>query len=558
MSESVHHAPAAAASPGMAHELPRSWGRTVRLAVCVFLGYYIGARLGLALTFLPQPTSVLWPPNAIMLGALLVVPVSSWWVVLAAALPAHLLSELPHGIPLPMVLSWFASNVTEALMGAGAVRLLFKVDAPLATLRGVAVFVFCACIAALASSFLDIALVELNGFAGGPYGDLVRRRTLSNITASLVVAPMIVAWAAGGWHLLHRTRRRELVEAMLLGTGLAAVAFLAFNVTSMWLAPCAPVPFLLWAAIRFGTRGASMALAAVAVAAIWGAGHGLGALASHSPIETTHSVQVFLIGMGSALLCLAALSEERQRTNDSLAEARSRLFHASRLSAMGELSASIAHEISQPMSAILGNVDAAEALLARGNLGDAQLRAILRDIREDDLRAVEIVKHMRNLARRRPPESRDFDVVEEVRLALRLVGPLARHRRVALGFRSEGALVVRGDPVHVQQTLMNLVLNAMDAMERTPDPERIATVLVTRLENAAQVSVRDAGTGIPPAQLQAIFEPFFTTKSDGSGLGLSIARTLVESQGGKIWAQDNADGGATVSFTIPLGTARDA
>ena len=556
MAESVQHASHESAASSAGREAAsHTWIPLTRLAVAVFVGYYAGARLGLALTFLPLPISVLWPPNAVVLAALLLVPASAWWVVLAAALPAHLLSELPHGIPLAMALSWYTSNVTEALLGAGAIRALLKRTPPFATLGGVAVFLAAACAAAILSSFLDIALVEANKYGSEPYWELVRRRSLSNMTASLIVVPLIVAWARGPWPLLHPAHRRDLVEAILLGTGLAAVAFLAFNVTSLWLAPCAPVPFLLWAAMRFGTRGASAAFAAVAVAAIWGAGHGIGVLASPSPLATTSTVQIFLLCMGATVLCLAAASDERQRTHDSLSEARIRLAHASRLSAMGELSASIAHEINQPMSSILGNVDAAQALLERGQLTDAQLRAILHDIRDDDLRAVEIVKHVRNLARKRPPETRDFDVAEEVRMALRLVGPLARHRRVALGCRSDGPLAVRGDPVHVQQTLVNLVLNAMDAMERTPGRDRLVSVHVTALADAAQVSVRDAGCGIAPGRVQQIFEPFYTTKNDGSGLGLSIARTLVEAQGGRIWAENNAEGGASVSFTIPLGAA---
>ena len=551
MVESVH--PAGSVSP-LLHQAvaPRPGSGGARLAVLVFVGYYAGARLGLGLTFMPMPISVLWPPNAIVLGALLVVPTSAWWIVLAAALPAHLLSELPNGIPLPMALSWFGSNLSESLLGAYAVRRLLRGAHPFGSLGAMVVFVGAVCTAALASSFLDSALVRLNAFGATPFWELVRRRSLSNMTASLVVAPLIVAWGTGGWPVLHRLRRAELHEAILLAAGLAAAAFLAFNVSSAWIAPCATLPFLLWAAMRFGTRGASAAFAAIAIAAIWGTGHGVGALASPSPLEATQSVQVFLLCVGSALLCLAAASEERQRHQDSLADVRDRLAHASRLSAMGELSASIAHEINQPMSAILANIDTADALLAKGDLGEAKLRSILHDIRDDDLRAVEIVRHMRNLARKRAPESRDFDVAEEVRTALRLVAPLARHRRVALGCRSDGPLPVHGDAVHVQQTLMNLVLNAMDALEKMSASGRLVSVHVGADAGMARICVRDTGPGIPAAILPRVFEPFFTTKSDGSGLGLSIARTLVEAQGGSIWAENGADGGAAVTFTIPL------
>jgi signal transduction histidine kinase len=284
----------------------------------------------------------------------------------------------------------------------------------------------------------------------------------------------------------------------------------------------------------------------------------VGALASPSPLAATHAVQLLLLCLGWALLCLAAASEEHQRDQDSLADLRDRLSHAARLSSMGELSASIAHEINQPMSAILANVDTAQALLAKGELDDPQLRAILHDLRDDDLRAVQIVRHMRNFAKKHAAESHDFDAAEEVRMALRVLAPLARRRRVALGCRSDGPLQVHGDPVHVQQTLMNLVLNAMDALERTPAAERLVSVHLAAAADAGQVAVRDTGPGFAPAVLPQVFEPFFTTKSEGSGLGLSIARTLVEAQGGRIWAENNAGRGATVTFTIPLAHAHPA
>ena len=548
-----------ASTPLESAAMPHGPAYGVRLAILVFVGYYAGARLGLSLTFMPLPTSVLWPPNAIVLGALLLVSARAWWIVVLAALPAHLLSELHQGIPMGMVLSWYASNMSEALIGAGIVCGLHKGPAALSTLRGMVTFIAAACMAAIASSFLDSALVKMNGFGDVPYWELWRRRVFSNIAASLVIAPLVVAWGRGGSPLLHKGHRRELVEAALLALGLAAVVALGLSVDSAWVAPCAPLPFLLWAALRFGTRGATAAFAAIAVAAIWGAGHGIGVFASGAGVSNTHSVQIFLMSVGSVLLVLAAASEERGRTQQALDVLRYRLNHASRLAVMGEMAASIAHEVNQPMSAILGNVEAAQALLAAGRLDDEKLRLILRDVREDDLRAVEIVRHIRNLARHRPPEMRDFDLVEQVNAVVSLGAPLARHRHIVVENRCDGRLMVRGDAVHVQQVLANLVLNAMDAMENAPSGDRHLEVDVRQEGGAACVSVRDRGTGIAPSHLEQMFDSFFTTKQEGTGLGLSISRSLVTAQGGRIWAENNPGGGATVSFTIPLsGGARKA
>ena len=551
MVDTVSPHPTAGAASAMWTRAP-GWSALLRVGAVVFAGYYAGARLGLALTFLPLPISVLWPPNAIVLGALLLLPVSAWWVVVLAALPAHLLSELHEGIPAGMVLSWYASNMSEALIGASLVRGLHRGAPALSTLRGMVIFIGAASVAAVASSFLDSALVKINGWGDVPYWELWRRRVFSNIAASLVIAPVVVAWGRGGWSLLHKRRRGELVEAGLLAAGLVAVVALGFSVDSAWVSPCAPLPFLLWAALRFGMRGATAAFAAIAVAAIWGAGHGIGAFASGTPLSTTHSVQIFLMSVGSVLLCLAAASEERQRAQQALDVLRYRLNHASRLAVMGEMAASIAHEVSQPMSAILGNVETAQALLQAGSLDERKLRPILEDIREDDLRAVDIVRHIRDLARHRPPEIREFDLSEQVRAVLSLGAPLARHRGIALDNRCDERLMVRGDPIHVQQVLANLVLNAMDAMDTTRAEDRHLEV-EARLDGAtARVCVRDRGHGIPASQLEQVFESFFTTKQEGTGLGLSISRSLVTAQGGRIWAENNPGGGATVSFTMPL------
>jgi len=529
--------------------------RGLRLAVLVFLGYYAGARLGFVLTFLPLPISVLWPPNAIVLGALLLVPVRAWWIVVLAALPAHLLSELHEGIPVAMVLSWYASNMSEALIGAGLVCAFHEGPAALSTLRGMVTFIAAACLAAIASSFLDSALVKVNGWGDVPYWELWRRRVFSNIASSLVIAPLVVAWGRASGPALRKIPVPELVEAALLAAGLVAVVLVGWSVDSTWVAPCAPLPFLLWAALRFGTRGATAAFAGIAVAAIWGAGEGFGAFASGTPLSTTHSVQIFLMSMGSVLLCLAAASEERRGAQQALDVLRYRLNHASRLAVMGEMAASIAHEVSQPLAAILGNVEVAQALLRAGRIDEDKLRPILEDIREDNLRAVDIIRHIRNLARHRPPAIASVDLAEQVRAVLSLGAPLARHRGITLENRCEDRLMVRGDPIHVQQVLANLVLNAMDAMDAALPQDRRLEVEVRQDGAMARVSVRDRGHGIAPSQLEDIFDSFFTTKQEGTGLGLSISRSLVTAQGGRIWAENNPGGGATVTFTVPLAHA---
>jgi len=219
---------------------------------------------------------------------------------------------------------------------------------------------------------------------------------------------------------------------------------------------------------------------------------------------------------------------------------------------MGELAASIAHEINQPMSAILSNVDSAEMILARRGSREPELGDILADIRADGLRASEVMRHIRGLASKRGADIETFDPNEVVRAVLRLVAPVAKRRGVPVSIALDNVPHVWCDRIHVQQVLLNLIFNAMDAMAETPPARRELFVEVFRAaDGMVQIAVRDRGHGLSVSTQGRIFDSFFTTKRDGMGLGLSIARSLVQSHGGSIWATNNADGGgATFRFTL--------
>jgi signal transduction histidine kinase len=274
-----------------------------------------------------------------------------------------------------------------------------------------------------------------------------------------------------------------------------------------------------------------------------------------------------MIAVFSALLLQAAMITwllfERRRRRLAEVESRQRLTEVAlmnRSASAGAMSASIAHELNQPLGAILSNAEAAEILLTKNPPDIAQLKEILADIRQSDQRAGEIISRMRGLLKRTEIERRDVDLGDALDGVLHILEPEARKRGVTLsGDNVQNAVCVRADPVHLQQIMLNLALNGMDAMvSGAPAPRRITFQAALTGNKEVEISVSDSGVGIPSDKLEGIFEPFFTTKPQGLGLGLSIVRTIVESYGGRIWAENRLGGGAVFRFTLPLARAHPA
>lgn len=261
--------------------------------------------------------------------------------------------------------------------------------------------------------------------------------------------------------------------------------------------------------------------------------------------------------VAEALLIAALLYQRRQRLVAEQAELhrRKELWHAGRLATAGELTATIAHEVIQPLGAILANVGAAEMLMERDTEASTEeLRQVLVDLRTDDLRAIEIIQHLRALLARHEPAREPLDMALLVNDVLRLLGAEARRRQVALVARCDEPLpVVHGDRVQLQQVLLNLVMNAMDAMAGTPSPARQVTVRTFESAGGVEVTVADQGPGIAADVLPRLFESFFTTKPQGMGLGLSIARSIAVSHNGRLWAESTAGRGATFHLLLPDG-----
>ncbi len=253
---------------------------------------------------------------------------------------------------------------------------------------------------------------------------------------------------------------------------------------------------------------------------------------------------------------ISVLLREHSQRKFSEVQARQRmaeLAHVNRFSTAGELTASIAHEINQPLGSILANAETADAILKSPTPDIAELKDIVKDILQDDRRATEVIRRMRSLLKKAPFELKNIDLNELVRETVQFLSSFAVGRKFELvSVITPNELPILGDRVQLQQVILNLVLNGTDAMRDTPGENRVISIRTSRIEKFAQLSVSDRGSGIPDGRLKEVFEPFFTSKAAGMGMGLSIARTIVEAHHGLIWAKNRDHGGASFRIKLPL------
>jgi C4-dicarboxylate-specific signal transduction histidine kinase len=255
-----------------------------------------------------------------------------------------------------------------------------------------------------------------------------------------------------------------------------------------------------------------------------------------------------------AALIVTLLIERRRRRSAELAVQAQRieLAHASRLAVAGELTASIAHEINQPLGAVQTSADAADLILQSGGDRRDDLLRIVTRIRRDNMRASDVIRRLRTLLARHAPERHPFDLDATIADAATILRAEALRRRVTLDFRSAPpATWVLGVETQIQQVLINLVLNAMDAVADLPEDGRMIVVSGERIASGIAITVRDRGHGIAPDHMPKLFDSFFSTKQKGMGLGLSIARTIVEAHGGRIWAESHPDEGSVFHVELP-------
>jgi two-component system, LuxR family, sensor kinase FixL len=647
------------------------------LGFSVFVvAYYVGYRYGMS--FSQAAASPFWFPDSVLLCGLLVTRPARWWILVLATLPIRLFSEVAAGIPAWFLLTTFAIDAAKGIGTALALRWAINNPLRLKTVREFGLFFLVAVVLVpAAGAFCGAAARTL---LGHEYWLSWEQWFMGNALAHLIVTPAIFYWFLGAPGNLQPINLKRGVEGILLAVGLVASAYLAFDTgtTTGDLATSriyAPIPFLFWAAIRFGMFGASGAITVLAFFAVEAALQGRGAFSGQTPADTAFSLQNFLLLRAAPLYLVAALTEQRWGVERRLRESEDRfrsmantapvllwiadhnkiceffnqgwleftghslkqevwigweekvhpedlrhfleayqaafdarerfeieyrlrghdgiyrwvlqravprhaangdfigyigsavditerkqveeshrkLAHAQRLVIMGQLSATIAHEIRQPLAAILSNAGAARMLLNSPRPPLNELREIISDIRQDDIRADEVVSRIRDFVRQRNLQMQPMSLNAVVLDVFHFVASDARKRQVQLRPDLAPELpLVFGDRTQLQQVLLNLIVNGMDAMRNTSNELRYLSVRTrSNGDGDIEVAVEDRGCGIASGDLRRLFEPFFTTGVESMGLGLAIAQSIIAAHHGRLWAENNPAGGATFRFTLP-------
>jgi PAS domain S-box-containing protein len=263
-------------------------------------------------------------------------------------------------------------------------------------------------------------------------------------------------------------------------------------------------------------------------------------------------------GSAPLLGAIAVDVTERKRAEEALRDAHADLERMARLTTMGELSASIAHEINQPLAAIVTQSEAALRFLNRNEPDLDEVQDALSAIRQDGMRAGEVIRVLRALAKKSGPQLTRLDIDDVIKEVLTLAGAeLRRHDVILRTALATGDQPVMGDRVQLQQVLLNLIMNGVEAMREVAERTRELTVSSTLADpSSVLVAVQDTGSGLDPAVADRMFQPLFTTKPDGTGMGLAICRSIVEAHGGRLWVSPRAPHGADVRFTVPTWVER--
>ena len=664
--------------------------RTVCYVLASTLAYYVATQIAWVLTFPDSKVSLFFPPHAVLLSVLLLVPTRHWWAYVLAAVSAHFLATQQAGWPPLYALTCEGYDALKCVSAAAAIRFLIRSPLKAITLRDAIRFVLIVVVLVpFGTAFWGASFTVSWGF-GTRYWVEWRNLGISNAVTAVVLVPVFLLAA----HHLFAGRPRALsprraLEAALVGACTVALGIFVFDTTPAGpsTSPAllyAPIPLLVWAALRFGLGGISVSMLIITFEAIWGTMRGHGPFLAQTPTENALALQLFLLVTATPLMLLAVVIEEERRSKEALrenanlmglaaeagdlamwvwdvsgndvwmtergrslfglepdarldfeatfdrvhpedrsaresaikqalqtrgeyemeyrvqqadgmsrwihgrgrcvrsddgtgpkligvsmdvtarkqaeasaAQKRAELEHMARVATLGELAATVTHELGQPLAVISTNSYVGMRLLDAPEPDLQQVRSALADIYEVTERSSEVLSGMRAMLKRDSTVASltNIDVNSVIRIVERIAhGDANRHNVTVHLDLSPDIRPVKGDSVQLQQVILNLMLNAFSAMNGTGlDGARRLVVRTDSIdESNVLVEVQDSGTGIAADELESIFDSFITSKPEGLGMGLSICRSIIERHGGKISAANNPDRGAKFTITLPV------
>jgi two-component system, LuxR family, sensor kinase FixL len=658
--------------------------RTVIWVLASAACYYLATRTAWVLTFPDSKVSLFFPPHAILVSILLLVPTRQWWAYVLAAICVHFFATQQQDWPPLYALQCEVFDAVKILMTAGGIRLFIKSPFHLISLREAILFVLIAVIIVPVGTAFWGAAFTVAWHYGTDYWVEWRNLSISNAVTTIVLVPAILI----GVRLFKKgfaAKPGQIVEAVLLASGLVTVGWLAFDRAAAGpdTSPAllyAPIPLLIWAALRFGLGGKSASMLLITIMAIWGTMQGRGPFLTQTPAENALALQLFILMAATPLLLLAVAIDDERRSKEALraseqrmglaaesaqlalwewdlpkdlvwvqdhglfgfppdapvdhatlagsvhpddralreaaiqralgnggnyesefrvvladgsvrwvaargrsptpaadgalsrilgiaiditaqkqvaAEAqvqREELAHLSRVATLSTLSASLAHELRQPLVSIQLNAEAGQRFLSMQPPDYSEIRAIFDDIVSADGRAEEIIARLRHLMRRGQVALQRVNVNECLDELLRLTRSDFIVRGVSVTNLIPGDLPpAMTDRVQLQQIVLNLIVNACDAMTANAPEDRKLTLTSSIEQNELRIGVLDCGVGLPD-DVESLFQPFHSTKEGGLGMGLSICRTLASAHGGRLWAERRAERGAAFYVALPLAT----
>ena len=535
-------APLAPAAPAR-----RDWSSAIARAALLALAYYVGARIGFLFQVPSVPQSILWLPNAILLAALLLLPVREWWLPLVAVLPAQLLVGWQTHAPLVTMSLLYVTNCGDAMLGAASVRWFLGGTPRFDGLQNTLIFLACgATLSPIIASFADAGVTVLTHWSGSYWPAFVTR-VRANVLTNVILVPAIVELVSR-WNQRSRPASiRPLLEAGLLIAGLLLTSVVAFSTrqsaSSLPALLYAPLPFLLWAAVRFGAGLTGSALFVVAVVSSWCAVRGMGAFSVPTPDDNVAALQLLLLGVSVPLLCLSAVVQEGQSTSRALRASQGALRAsldrirdlAGRLLSAQELErARIARQLHDDVNQQLAAVSIALSGLRRHLRGDAALATTVAQLQQQTSM---LVKTVRTLSHELHPST-----LRHIGLLAALRGDcveFGRQHGIAVLFRGSGDIGVVSDEV-----ALCIYRVAQEALRNVAEHARAkqVEVEVAAFPSQLELTISDDGCGFD-----------LTVSGLGGGLGLTSIDERVRLVHGYLDVDTAPGHGTRIRIRVPRG-----